>query len=72
MNLQDTLNNRKILNNKENITILTRKIVNDFFNKNPNAKTFVIPFIIMYFILVAYRKRRRKLVWRIGYNECYK
>ena len=43
MNLQDTLNNRKILNNKENITILTNKIVDDFFYKNPNAKTFVIP-----------------------------
>ena len=43
MNLQDALNNRKILNNKENITILTNKIVDDFFYKNPNAKTFIIP-----------------------------
>ena len=43
MNLQNTLNNRKILKNKENITILTRKTVDDFFNKNPNEKTFIIP-----------------------------
>ena len=39
MNLQDALNNKKILN----ITILTEEIVNDFFNKNPYAKTFNIP-----------------------------
>ena len=39
MNLQDALNNKKILN----ITILTKEIVDDFFNKNPNVKTFIIP-----------------------------
>ena len=43
MNLQDVLNNKEILKNKENITILTKEIVDDFFNKNPNAKTFIIP-----------------------------
>ena len=43
MNLQDALNNKEILKNKENITILTKEIVDDFFNKNPNAKTFIIP-----------------------------
>lgn len=43
MNLQDTLNNKEILNNKENITILTKEIVDNFFNKNPYAKTFIIP-----------------------------
>ena len=42
MNLQDALNNKEILKNKENITILTEEIVNDFFNKNPYAKTFNI------------------------------
>ena len=43
MNLQDALNNKEILKNKKNITILTKEIVDDFFNKNPNAKTFIIP-----------------------------
>lgn len=39
----NALNNKEILKNKENITILTKEIVDDFFNKNPNAKTFIIP-----------------------------
>ncbi len=43
MNLQDALNNKEILKNKENITILTKEIVDDFFNKNPYANTFIIP-----------------------------